>query len=44
MIALKIAIMRVFAVVSWRHFGSLVVSLALLGFGMASVFIFLGKG
>ncbi len=42
-IALQIAVMRVFAVGSWSHFGSLVVSLAMLGFGMASVFIFLGK-
>ncbi len=42
-IALQIAVMRVFAVGSWSHFGSLVVSLAMLGFGMASVFIFLMK-
>ena len=43
-IALQIAVMRVFALGSWSHFGSLVVSLAMLGFGMASVFIFLMKG
>lgn len=43
-IALQIAVMRIFAVGSWSHFGSLVVSLAMLGFGMASVFIFLMKG
>ena len=43
-IALQIAVMRVFAVGSWSHFGSLVVSLAMLGFGMASVLIFLLKG
>lgn len=42
-IALQIAIMRVFAVGSWAHFGSLVVSLALLGFSLASVVIFIGK-
>src|SRR6478736_4272770 len=36
-IALQLAIMRVFAVGSWAHFGSLVVSLAMLGFGLASV-------
>ena len=35
-IALQIDIMRVFAVGSWAHFGSLVVSLAMLGFGLAS--------
>jgi spermidine synthase len=35
-IALQIDIMRVFAVGSWTHFGSLVVSLAMLGFGLTS--------
>jgi spermidine synthase len=35
-IALQIGIMRVFAVGSWAHFGSMVVSLAMLGFGLAS--------
>ena len=35
-IALQIAIMRIFAVGSWAHFGSLVVSLAMLGFGLTS--------
>jgi hypothetical protein len=43
-IALQISIMRVFAVGSWAHFGSLVVSLAMLGFSLASVVIFLFKG
>jgi hypothetical protein len=36
-IALQLAIMRIFAVGSWSHFGSLVVSLAMLGFGVSSV-------
>ena len=36
MIALQIDIMRVFAVGNWTHFGSLVVSLAMLGFGLTS--------
>ncbi len=36
-IALQIGLMRVFAIGSWSHFGSLVVSLAMLGFGLASV-------
>jgi spermidine synthase len=36
-IALQIALMRIFAVGSWSHFGSLVVSLAMLGFGVGSV-------
>src|SRR5688500_8858894 len=42
-IALQIAIMRVFAVGSWTHFGSLVVSLAMLGFSLSSVVIFAAK-
>ena len=35
-IALQIDIMRIFSVGSWAHFGSLVVSLAMLGFGLTS--------
>ncbi len=35
-IALQICIMRIFAVGSWAHFGSLVVSLAMLAFGLVS--------
>lgn len=42
-IALQIAVMRVFSVGNWAHFGSLVVSLAMLGFGMASVVLFAFK-
>ncbi len=43
-IALQICIMRTFAVASWVHFGSLVVSLAMLGFGTSSVVIYLARG
>jgi hypothetical protein len=42
-IALQIAIMRVFAVGSWAHFGSLVVSLAMLGFGLTSAVMCIAK-
>src|SRR5690242_7721706 len=42
-IALQICIMRVFAVGSWAHFGSLVVSLAMLGFGLASAVMTVAK-
>jgi len=42
-IALQIAIMRIFAVGSWSHFGSLVVSLAMLGFGVSSVVLCLAE-
>jgi len=42
-IALQIAVMRVFAVGSWAHFGSLVISLAMLGFSLSSVAIFIFK-
>ncbi|MBV9244996.1 MAG: hypothetical protein JO366_09305, partial [Methylobacteriaceae bacterium] len=43
-IALQICIMRVFAVGSWAHFGSLVVSLAMLGFGLTSAVMCVAKG
>jgi hypothetical protein len=42
-IALQIVIMRIFAVGSWAHFGSLVVSLAMLGFGLTSVVLCIAK-
>ncbi len=42
-IALQIDIMRVFSVGSWAHFGSLVVSLAMLGFGLTSVVMIVAK-
>jgi hypothetical protein len=43
LIALQICIMRIFAVGSWAHFGSFVVSLAMLGFGLTSVVMCLCK-
>ena len=42
-IALQLCIMRIFSVGSWAHFGSLVVSLAMLGFGLASAVMCIGK-
>ena len=42
-IALQIGIMRVFSVGSWAHFGSLVVSLAMLGFGLTSAVMCVAK-
>jgi hypothetical protein len=36
--------MRVFAVGSWAHFGSLVVSLAMLGFGLTSAVMAVATG
>jgi SAM-dependent methyltransferase len=42
-IALQICIMRIYAVGNWVHFGSLVVSLALLGFGLTSAVMCAGK-
>jgi spermidine synthase len=41
-IALQICIMRIFAVGGWAHFGSLVVSLAMFGFGLASALMCVG--
>jgi hypothetical protein len=43
LIALQLAIMRVFAIGSWAHFGSLVVSMAMLGFGLSSVVICIAR-
>lgn len=43
-IALQIGIMRIFAVGSWAHFGSLVVSLAMLGFGLTSAVMSVASG
>ena len=43
MIALQICIMRIFQVGSWAHFGSLVVSLAMLGFGLTSAVMCINK-
>jgi type IV secretory pathway TrbD component len=42
-IALQIAIMRIFQIGSWAHFGSLVVSLAMLGFGLTSAVMCVGR-
>jgi len=42
-IALQIGIMRLFSVGSWAHFGSLVVSLAMLGFGLTSAIMCIRK-
>ncbi|HOE43763.1 MAG TPA: hypothetical protein PLB25_19360, partial [Rhodoferax sp.] len=42
-IALQIAIMRIFSEGSWAHFGSLVVSLAMLGFGLTSAIMCLAR-
>ncbi len=42
-IALQIDIMRVLSVGSWAHFGSLVVSLAMLGFGLTSAVMTVAK-
>jgi predicted membrane-bound spermidine synthase len=43
-IALQIGIMRIFSVGSWAHFGSLVVSLAMLGFGLTSAIMCVTTG
>jgi len=42
-IAVQVFVMRVFAVGSWVHFGSLVVAMAMLGFGLASGVMALSK-
>jgi hypothetical protein len=42
-IALEIAVMRIFSIASWAHFGSLVVSIAMLGFGVVSAVMCIAK-
>ena len=42
-IALQIGIMRIYAVGSWAHFGSLVVSLAMFGFSASAVVVYIGR-
>ncbi len=39
----EIEIMRVFAVASWSNFGSMVISIALLGFGLAGILLTLSQ-
>ena len=43
-IELQIAIIRLFSIGSWAHFGSFVVSLAMMGFGLVSAIMCVGKG
>ncbi|MBF0127033.1 MAG: hypothetical protein HQM02_07465, partial [Magnetococcales bacterium] len=42
-IALQIIVMRLYSISGWAHFGSLVVSVALFGFGLASTIMCLGS-
>ncbi|MBF0152681.1 MAG: hypothetical protein HQL64_02945 [Magnetococcales bacterium] len=42
-IALQITVMRLYAISGWAHFGSLVVSVAMFGFGLASTLMCLGR-
>ncbi|MDH3233532.1 MAG: hypothetical protein OEQ29_08385 [Alphaproteobacteria bacterium] len=43
-IAYQIAIMRIFSIGTWAHFGSFVVSIAMLGFGVMSAVMCIGTG
>src|SRR5215510_5643571 len=43
LVALQIAILRIFTVAGWAHSGSLVVSLAMLGFGLAGAVMCIAK-
>jgi len=43
LIAAQLTIMRLYAIGSWAHFGSLVVSLAMLGLGLSSAAICIGR-
>ena len=39
LIAYEVAVMRIFAIGSWSNFGSMVISIALLGFGLAGTLL-----
>ena len=43
-IAYQIAIMRVFSIGTWAHFGSVVISIAMLGFGVMSAVMCIATG
>ena len=43
-LAFEIEVMRVFSVASWSNFGSMVISIALLGFGLAGTLLTLLSG
>ena len=43
-IAFQISVMRVFSIANWAHFGSLVVSIAMFGFGVVSAVMVIAKG
>ncbi|MBF0417076.1 MAG: hypothetical protein HQL86_02365 [Magnetococcales bacterium] len=42
-IALQIMVMRLFSIAAWAHFGSLVISVAMFGFGLASAIMCLAN-
>lgn len=42
-IAFQIGVMRIFSVGSWAHFGSLVIGMAMFGFGLVSAIMCIGK-
>ena len=44
LIMYELAAMRMFSITSWSHFGSLVISTALLGFGLSgTILTFVGR-
>ncbi|MEQ8695493.1 MAG: hypothetical protein RLT05_02915, partial [Bauldia litoralis] len=43
-IALQIGVMRIFSIGTWSHFGSFVISIAMLGFGVMSAVMCIGTG
>lgn len=43
-IAAQVGLMRLFSVANWAHFGSLVISIAMFGFGVASAVMCVAKG
>ena len=43
-IAYEILLMRLYAIVQWHHFAFMVISIALLGFGLSGTVLALARG
>ena len=42
-IAYEVLLMRLYSIVQWHHFAFMIISIALLGYGLSGTFISLGR-
>ncbi|MGZ8902412.1 MAG: SAM-dependent methyltransferase, partial [Methylobacter sp.] len=42
-LAYEVLLMRLFSIIQWHHFASMIISLALLGYGVSGVFLALNR-